>query len=114
MPMLGQGALQLLLLSAGARFPSGCRAFEKKRAQGGAEWGSSESRLLGANSGWPAGTPAPSAPSQDAPVCWICLDSTGPLIFPCKCPRCAQQGCRRRGGATGTSGRLSCLQSAAL
>lgn len=25
--------------------------------------------------------------SQDCPICWICLDSGGQLIFPCKCPR---------------------------
>ena len=30
--------------------------------------------------------PRPAAP-QDAPMCWICLDYSGQLIFPCKCPR---------------------------
>ena len=35
-------------------------------------------------------SPPPSLPlQQDCPVCWICLDSTGTLMFPCKCPRCA-------------------------
>ncbi|GAB4819363.1 hypothetical protein N2152v2_006409 [Parachlorella kessleri] len=25
--------------------------------------------------------------SEDAPLCWICLDQSGPLVHPCKCPR---------------------------
>lgn len=34
--------------------------------------------------------------SEEAPVCWICLDSTGPLLFPCKCPRSAHPRCLAR------------------
>lgn len=25
---------------------------------------------------------------QDAEMCWICLDMSGELIRPCRCPRC--------------------------
>lgn len=39
---------------------------------------------------------AASSSSEDAPVCWICLDSQGPLIFPCKCPRTAHPRCLAR------------------
>ena len=38
----------------------------------------------------PTPPPAPAAPPpppQDANVCWICLDCSGALIYPCKCPR---------------------------
>ncbi|KAL4422123.1 hypothetical protein ABPG77_003408 [Micractinium sp. CCAP 211/92] len=39
---------------------------------------------------------ASTSSSEEAPVCWICLDSTGPLIFPCKCPRSAHPRCLAR------------------
>ncbi|KAL4451767.1 hypothetical protein ABPG75_007429 [Micractinium tetrahymenae] len=39
---------------------------------------------------------ASTSSSEDAPVCWICLDSTGPLVFPCKCPRTAHPRCLAR------------------
>lgn len=38
----------------------------------------------------------PSTGSEDCPVCWICLDSTGTLMFPCKCPRTAHSKCLAR------------------
>lgn len=40
----------------------------------------------------PAPSPPARPPLQDVPVCWICLDNQGPLIFPCRCPRCAAAG----------------------
>jgi hypothetical protein len=33
---------------------------------------------------------------QEAPVCWICLDYSSPLIYPCKCPRTAHPRCLAR------------------
>lgn len=34
--------------------------------------------------------------SEDAPLCWICLDIGGELIYPCKCPRTAHKRCLAR------------------
>ncbi|PSC70781.1 zygote specific ZYS1 isoform B [Micractinium conductrix] len=39
---------------------------------------------------------ASTSSSEDTPVCWICLDTAGPLIFPCKCPRVAHPRCLAR------------------
>lgn len=33
---------------------------------------------------------------EDAPLCWICLDIGGELIYPCKCPRTAHKRCLAR------------------
>eukprot|EP00889_Picochlorum_renovo_P002150 jgi/Picre1/29180/NNA_004573.t1 len=39
----------------------------------------------------------PSVGSEDdAPLCWICLDIGGELIYPCKCPRTAHKRCLAR------------------
>ena len=41
--------------------------------------------------------PSPRLPSlQDTPICWICLDTGGELIFPCRCPRTAHRKCLAR------------------
>lgn len=37
-----------------------------------------------------------STSSEDTPVCWICLDQSGPLVYPCKCPRVAHPKCLAR------------------
>lgn len=34
--------------------------------------------------------------NEDAPLCWICLDIGGELIYPCKCPRTAHKRCLAR------------------
>ena len=34
--------------------------------------------------------------SEDAPLCWICLDIGGDLMYPCKCPRTAHKRCLAR------------------
>ena len=34
--------------------------------------------------------------SDDAPLCWICLDIGGELVYPCKCPRMAHRRCLAR------------------
>jgi len=34
--------------------------------------------------------------SEDTPLCWICLDIGGDLVYPCKCPRSAHARCLAR------------------
>jgi hypothetical protein len=67
-------------------------AFETQARQPGGEWqrGDLVCPPMGGASPPLFASPPPSLPlQQDCPVCWICLDSTGTLMFPCKCPRCA-------------------------
>ena len=33
---------------------------------------------------------------EDTPLCWICLDIGGELVYPCKCPRSAHARCLAR------------------
>ncbi len=37
-----------------------------------------------------------SSSSDDSPVCWICLDLGGELVYPCRCPRMAHKACLAR------------------
>ena len=37
-----------------------------------------------------------SSSSDDCPVCWICLDMGGELVYPCRCPRMAHKACLAR------------------
>lgn len=37
-----------------------------------------------------------SSGDEDTPICWICLDSSTPLLTPCKCPRLAHAPCLAR------------------
>jgi hypothetical protein len=34
--------------------------------------------------------------SDDSPMCWICLDLGGELVYPCRCPRMAHKACLAR------------------
>jgi hypothetical protein len=52
----------------------------------------------------------PHSPPQDAPMCWICLDYSGELIEPCKCPRCV---CGRRAACLLAPRRLGASADAA-
>lgn len=37
-----------------------------------------------------------SSSSDDSPICWICLDLGGDLVYPCRCPRMAHKSCLAR------------------